>query len=224
MQARVIFTVSCTLCFVWCVQAGDADGDVLTVYSQRDSWVVLVVSRRSQSGRKVEASGWSPPLRTMAAFVSCVQMPVVRGGAQLDLHCWRTVRCLKHQAQSASDGRRARRRAESRPEPARASLLVRRNSWSQLVATSRQAARRDEHPRGLRPARRLRCCGGTAEQVRAAVAGPWLGHRPTRANAIAGFESLNKDFAGEARTFVAKEKNQKKNPPPDQTPCGRDKE
>ena len=109
---------------------------VSSVYSQRDSSVLLVVSRWSQIARKVKASGWSPPLRTMAAFVSCVQMPVVRGGAQLDLHCWRTVRCLKHQAQSASDGRRARRRAESRPEPARASLLVRRNSWSQLVATS----------------------------------------------------------------------------------------
>ena len=99
--------------------------------------------------------------------------------SQLDLLCWTVAQCLTHRAQGASDGRRARRLAESRPEPARASLLVRRNSWSQLVATSRQAARRDEHPRGLRPARRLRCCGGTAEQVRAAVAGPWLGHRPT---------------------------------------------
>ena len=103
-------------------------------------------------------------------------------------------------SQGASDGRRARRLAESRPAPVRASLLVRRNSWSQLVATSRQAASRDEHPRGLRPARRLRCCGGTAEQVRPAVAGPWLGHRPTRANAIAGFDSLNKTFAVEGRT------------------------
>ena len=138
-----------------------------------------MVSRRSQSGRKVEASGWSPPLRTMAVFVCSVQMPVVRRGAQLDLLCWTVAQCLTHRAQGASDGRRARRLAESRPEPARASLLVRRNSWSQLVATSRHAARRDEHPRGLRPARRLRCCGGTAEQVRAAVAGPWLGHRPT---------------------------------------------
>ena len=59
--------VSCTLCLCG-VCNRDADGDVLTVYSQRDSWVVLVVSRRSQSGRKVEASGWSPPLRTMAVF------------------------------------------------------------------------------------------------------------------------------------------------------------
>ena len=55
------------------------------VYSQRDSSVLLVVSRWSQIARKVKASGWSPPLRTMAAFVSSVQMPVVRGGAQLDL-------------------------------------------------------------------------------------------------------------------------------------------
>ena len=197
---------------MWSVRLSPTVSRQYRVYSQRDSSVLLVVSRWSQIARKVKASGWSPPLRTMAVFVCSVQMPVVRGGAQLDLHCWRTVRCLKHQAQSASDGRRARRRAESRPEPARASLLVRRNSWSQLVVTSRQAARRDEHPRGLRPARRLRCCGGTAEQVRAAVAGPWLGHRPTRANAIAGLKVQRIRFAADARTNVAKEKNQKKKP------------
>ena len=144
--------------------------------------------------------------------VQCADASCARWRTAGPLHCWRTVRCLKHQAQSASDGRRARRRAESRPEPARASLLMRRNSWSQLVATSRQAACRDEHPRGLRPARRLRCCGGTAEQVRAAVAGPWLGHRPTRANAIAGLKVQRIRFARDGRRIVAKEKNQKKKP------------
>ena len=64
---------------------------------------MLVVSRGSQSGRKVEASGWSPPLRTMAVFVCSVQMPVVRRGAQLDLLCWTVAQCLTHRAQGASD-------------------------------------------------------------------------------------------------------------------------
>ena len=131
------------------------------------------------------------------------------------------------------------RRAGPRPEPARASLLVRRNSWSQLVATSRQAARRDEHPRGLRPARRLRCCGGTAEQVRAAVAGPWLGHRPTprtlanrcssRRRGAFKYEKqqrLNRSeirFARDGRTEnCTQRKEAKENRSTNQTPCGRD--
>ena len=116
---------------VWCVQAGDADGDVLTVYSQRDSWVVLVVSRRSQSGRKVEASGWSPPLRTMAAFVSSVQMPV-------SCARWRTAgpSLLEDGALLKAPSSECQRRAES-PSPggeqARASTSITARVAQQLV-------------------------------------------------------------------------------------------
>ena len=48
-------------------------------------------------------------------------------------------------------------------------LLVRRHSCALLVATSRQAASRDQQPRGLRPASSSCCRRGAAERARAAT-------------------------------------------------------
>ena len=80
--------------------------------------------------------------------VQCADASCARWRTAGPLHCWRTVRCLKHQAQGASDGRRARRLAESEPEPLEAHLVVRcttaRAGWSWRAAScqSRRSAAR----------------------------------------------------------------------------------
>ena len=146
----------------------------------------------------------------------------------------RPTRVPKHRAQCAGDGRRARRLAEVRAEPFPASLLVRRHSCALLVATSRQAASRDEQPRGLRPASSSCCRRGAAERARAAtrvrVPGRPAGHGrkqafanrcPCSARASGGHKYEQQQrlkiqtirFAVDGRRIAPKEKFDKTKPP-----------
>ena len=112
--------------------------------------------------------GSSPPLRTLVSLLD-LQCASALHGSSSSWTVVRPTRVPKHRAQCAGDGRRARRLAEVRAEPFPASLLVRRHSCALLVATSRQAASRDEQPRGLRPASSSYCRRGAAERARAAT-------------------------------------------------------
>ena len=113
------------------------------------------VSQRTPSvKRKVEESGCSPPLRTIHVLIVSWSCICARGRGRLtQLELWSsTASCLlkvpKHRAQGAGDGRRARRLAESEPEPLEAHLVIRcttaRAGWSWRAAScqSRRSAAR----------------------------------------------------------------------------------
>ena len=109
-------------------------------------------ARPESTERKVEESGWSPPLRTILIVSwSCTQH-MCAGDSQLEL--WRsTSSCFlkvpKHRAQGAGDGRRARRLAESEPEPLEAHLVISGAQLRELAGRGeQQAASRDDQPRG----------------------------------------------------------------------------
>ena len=122
----------------------------VSVYSQRDSkalcsWYHGGPRVRERWKRRAGARRFEPwpPSCPVCRCASCARWRTAG-----PLHCWRTVRCLKHQAQGASDGRRARRLAESEPEPLEAHLVVRcttaRAGWSWRAAScqSRRSAAR----------------------------------------------------------------------------------
>ena len=162
--------------------------------------------------------------------VQCADASCARWRTAGPLHCWRTVRCLKHQAQGASDGRRARRLAESEPEPLEAHLVVRcttaRAGWSWRAASC-QSRPISREARGLwrgvcrcaapvppnerEQQRKLRAPG-----ISAPTGGGRGGCRAPQAAArtiwARDLKVQKIRFAGDGRTNVAKEKKQKKKP------------
>ena len=143
-----------------------------SLYSQRVSGV-LVVPRRSHSERKVEASGWSPPLQTMCSLMTvqlCAVRTARRSTCQLD--CCTASRCQmvpKHRAQGLATGGEPaawRRAGLSDGQLLCLCGATAARCWS---PTSRQAASRDQQTGCLRPARGLCWRCGAAERSRAAA-------------------------------------------------------
>ena len=180
--------------------------------------------------------GSSPPLRTLVSLLD-LQCASALHGSSSSWTVVRPTRVPKHRAQCAGDGRRARRLAEVRAEPFPASLLVRRHSCALLVATSRQAASRDQQPRGLRPASSSCCRRSAAEQARAAarvpVPGRPAGHARKRTcqplvaalsqiRTTTTFESSNNNIPARRTQNCTQRKEAKEKRSTNQTPSGRD--
>ena len=134
-----------------------------------------MVPRWSHSERKVEASGWSPPLQTMCSLMT-VQLCAVRAARRstCQLDCCTASRCQMvptHRAQGlATGGEPAAWRRAGLSDGQLLCLCgatgTAARCWS---PTSRQAASRDQQTRCLRPARGLCWRCGAAERSRAAA-------------------------------------------------------
>ena len=167
-----------------------------------------MVPRWSHSERKVEASGWSPPLQTMCSLMT-VQLCAVRAARRstCQLDCCTASRCQmvpKHRAQGLATGGEPaawRRAGLSDGQLLCLCGATAARCWS---PTSRQAASRDQQTRCLRPARGLCWRCGAAERSRAAVsmrpepttAGTAHALQPSTRERQTVFESSNNWFRG----------------------------